>query len=80
MKKLLPLLLVLAACGTDNESAKETLLDAGYSEIHLEGYAPFVCSEDDMYHTKFTALNPSGSRNVKGVVCCGYLKGCTIRH
>ena len=84
MNKINTLLLALllgatTACTSDVQS-KQTLLDAGYTEISLTGYAPFACGEGDTFSTSFTALNPKGNRNVKGTVCCGLMKGCTIRH
>jgi hypothetical protein len=65
------------ACTDDNKTV-HTLNDAGYSNIHTTGYTFFGCGEQDYYHTTFTALNPAG-KNVSGIVCCGILKGCTIR-
>jgi hypothetical protein len=51
---------------------------AGYSEIQTTGYAAFECGKDDDFHTGFRAKNPAGTL-VEGTVCCGFLKGCTIR-
>ena len=73
------LTMFLAGC-TSSVEAKETLLDAGYTEIITGGYGLLACGKDDVFATEFTALNPAGTRNVKGTVCCGILKGCTIRH
>ncbi len=76
-----PLILIMFLAGcTDSTSAKETLLDAGYTEVITGGYDFLACGEDDLSATKFTALNPAGTRNVKGTVCCGIFKGCTVRH
>lgn len=80
MKRLLPLLLLLATSCTNESASRTTLEDAGYSEISFEGHSFFTCGEGDRFATKFVAVNPTGKKNVKGTVCCGFLKGCTIRH
>jgi hypothetical protein len=69
----------LAAC-TNEADSRRALEDAGYSEIKFEGYAPLACGKGDDTATKFIALNPPGKKTVRGTVCCGYFKGCTIRH
>lgn len=81
MKKLsLTIAILLTAC-TNSSNAKRTLEDAGYTEVRTTGYGgPMACGEDDWSTTSFEALNPAGNKNVKGVVCCGLIKGCTIRH
>lgn len=75
MKFLIPLL--LCSCISPDMTQK-TLESAGYSDIKIEGYAWFACSEDDTFHTSFTAKNPK-DQEVSGVVCCGLFKNCTIR-
>lgn len=77
-KRLLVLLAVFTLGCTDESGSRTALVSAGYSNIHLTGYRWFGCGEDDGYHTGFTATNPAGVR-VSGVVCCGLMKGCTIR-
>lgn len=45
----------------------------------MTGYDWLNCSEDDVFHDKFTAKGPTG-RRVSGAVCAGLLfKGATIR-
>ena len=68
---------VLAGC-TSADSATRALESAGYSQIKITGYQFFGCSEDDSFHTGFTAVGPTG-KPVSGVVCGGLLKGSTIR-
>ena len=72
------LLFALSGC-TNSEEAQRTLLDAGYSDVETRGHAAFRCGANDWSATYFEATNPAG-RQVSGVVCCGLLKGCTIRH
>ena len=68
----------LSGC-TNKNDAERALKAAGYTDIHIDGYAWFACSDDDFYHTKFTANNPVGQK-VHGVVCSGLLlKNATIR-
>lgn len=69
--------LSLLGC-TDVSSTVTTLKKAGYTQIQTKGYDFFACSQDDFYSTKFSAVNPAGTR-VSGVVCCGVFKSCTIR-
>lgn len=80
MKRLTILLLVasLAAC-TQPQKATRILEDAGYTNIHMNGYGFWACGQDDQYSDAFTATGPTG-RPVSGVVCAGFLfKSSTIR-
>lgn len=72
------LLLGVSAC-TAPDRTVEVLDDAGYTDVQIEGYAWFDCSEDDVFQTEFIAKNPNG-KVVDGAVCCGWFKNCTIRH
>ena len=63
---------------TDPESARDALSDEGYTDIEIVGFEVWGCSEDDFYHTGFRARR--GDRVVEGVVCCGIMKDCTVRH
>jgi hypothetical protein len=69
--------LLLAAC-TDESGSRKALESSGFSEIRFTGYSPFSCSDSDTFSTGFTAKNPAGHA-VKGTVCCGFLKSCTVR-
>jgi hypothetical protein len=69
---------ILTSC-TNAENSRRILEDAGYTGVEIKGYSVFGCSDDDVYHDKFTAISAAG-RPVTGVVCGGYLfKGATIR-
>ncbi len=70
-------LIALAAC-TDEPTARRALEMAGYTDITVGGYSPYMCGHGDQYSTKFTARNPAG-RMVEGAVCSGWSKGATIR-
>lgn len=81
MKKVIVIGLVIAvinltAC-TQPDKSIEILQNQGYTNIQIEGYDAFGCSEDDVYRTKFSATKGNGT--VYGVVCSGLLKGSTIR-
>lgn len=78
MRKCLLVLVALAFGCTDDSGSRSALVSAGYSNINLTGYRWMGCGNEDSYHTGFTATNPAGVR-VSGVVCCGLMKGCTIR-
>ncbi len=72
------LLLLLGACAADAERATRVLKGAGYTEIRLNGYPFFSCSDDDQFNVAFTAKGPTGEP-AQGAVCCGWMKNCTIR-
>lgn len=65
-------------CLTSDAEVRETLDNAGFTEVIVTGHVPFVCGEHDKGGNGFTATNPRGKR-VKGVVCCGQVKACTVR-
>ncbi len=68
---------LLAGC-SDRKTATRVLTNNGYTDIRIEGYRLFACSEDDTFSTGFTASSPAGM-TVRGVVCSGLFKGATIR-
>lgn len=70
-------LLALASC-TNEDKAISILKKEGYTDIDITGYEPFMCSEEDLYSTGFTATNRAGEK-VSGAVCGGGMKGYTIR-
>jgi hypothetical protein len=80
MKSLFAIITVLVLCVScsDESRSREVLQRAGYKDIQITGYTPFYCGEDDHFSTGFKANNPRG-QEVSGVVCCGVIKGCTIR-
>jgi len=77
----LALLTVVTSTGcsffTNQDKAYAALQRDGYEQIEIIGYAPFACSEDDFYRTKFRAKK--SGYIVEGVVCQGLWKGSTIR-
>lgn len=74
------LLLALAACTAPRRSTA-VLEDQGYTEVSARwwAWAPWGCSDDDWYATRFTATTSVGTE-VKGTVCCGFFKNCTVRY
>ncbi len=62
----------------DTEGARQRLEEDGYTEIQITGADPLKCGKHDLRGTTFRAKNLAGN-TVSGVVCCGVLKGCTIR-
>lgn len=77
-KVLMVSLLLVAGCAPGNERAMKALRGAGYTDIKLGNYPFFMCGRDDGLNVEFSAKGPSGAR-VEGAVCCGMLKGCTVR-
>ncbi len=79
MKKTAILFAVLLTSCTNASDSHQALTEAGYTDVDIGGYAWLQCGKDDTFATKFSAKGPTGVP-VNGAVCCGWLKGCTIRH
>ena len=79
MKYILFLSVMLCVTGcTNSTKTKQIVENAGYTNVVMDGFSLFGCSEDDFFRDKFTAKSPNGNI-VNGVVCGGFLKGYTIR-
>lgn len=83
MRKLLNCLFFTLTClltGCTSESdATNALQSLGFSNVQMTGYHWFACSQDDWFHTGFTAQNIYG-KYVSGTVCSGLLfKNATVR-
>lgn len=77
MRRLaLALALVFAGC-TAEADARAALHNYGFTHVELTGWSPAAC-HGDFSATGFSARNASGAI-VEGVVCCGVVKGCTVR-
>lgn len=77
--RILIFILAMFFCGCTSPGASWNALDdMGFKEIETGGYDLFACGKDYVFHTKFKAKNPNG-KIVSGVVCCGWLKGCSIK-
>lgn len=74
---LIALTVFISGC-TDPVTTKRVLRQQGYSRIYITGFEFWGCSEDDVFHTGFEAISPSGTR-VYGIVCNGYMKAATVR-
>jgi hypothetical protein len=68
----------LVGVSGDSDQATRLLEEEGYTDITIGGGAVFGCGEGDWKRTSFQAKNRAGNY-VRGVVCCGVAKGCTIR-
>lgn len=64
-------------CGAGSEGI-EAVEKSGFRDVQLDGRAWMACSQHDSFTSHFTATNAQGQR-VSGVVCCGFLKSCTVR-
>lgn len=79
IKIILILICCLLAGCTDETKAISVLEAEGYKDIQITGYNIWACSEDDFYHTGFTATSAVG-KQVSGTVCSGLMfKGATVR-
>jgi len=78
--KAIAAVLALSVIGcTQPDNARRVLESAGYTNVVMDGYDFFNCSQDDTYHDKFRATGQNG-KPVSGVVCAGlWFKGATIR-
>jgi hypothetical protein len=75
---ILALLVCVSSC-TSKSDADRALTAMGFTDIEVTGYSLFACSQDDFYHTGFTATNTNGKK-VTGTVCSGFLfKNSTVR-
>lgn len=70
--------LPLVGCVTSEDEARSALRKHGFTNISVDGWALWGCGEQDKVGQRFTAKNAQGEP-VDGTVCCGVLKGCTIR-
>jgi hypothetical protein len=66
-----------AGCRAGGEGV-EALKAQGMTDIVLGDRAWWGCGRDDSFNSEFVATNAQGKR-VSGAVCCGWLKGCTVR-
>lgn len=67
------------SCKDYEAEALRAIHSHGFSAVELGDYAWFGCgSGDDGYSHHFMARNPLG-KPVRGYVCCGWGKGCTLR-
>lgn len=79
MKVLAIILCAVLLSSCSGTYTSETILeDQGYTNVKIQGFNFFACSEDDMYRYNFTATNSNG-KNIKGVICSAPFKGYTIR-
>lgn len=82
MKKIIATFIIVLGLAsnscTDEQSSREALDNAGFSDIRFTGYDFAACGKDDSFSTGFNAKNPNG-KYVSGTVCCGLFKRCTIR-
>ena len=80
MKRILPILTLLAVCSgcIDQPVAERALKASSLKSIKIDGYRILGCSDDDQFHTGFWALTQDDVP-VSGVVCSGWLKGATVR-
>lgn len=75
-------LIVLSACicvlPVSDATARAVLEAEGYTAIETGHVALWGCSDSDRFASSFRAKGPSG-KVVKGEVCCGWWKDCTVR-
>lgn len=75
---ILVLIVVLPSGCTQPENATRILTQAGYTDIDITGWRPFMAGKDENFSTGFRAKSANGSE-VSGSVTYGFFKGSTIR-
>lgn len=67
--------------GCNEDKITSVLEQQGYSNIVLDGFS-LRCGKEDVIpmSQNFEAYNKNSDTFVSGTVCCGFLKGCTIRY
>ncbi len=74
-----PLIVVrLLGCTPDEAHARKVLEAYGFENIHLGGYPFFGCGNGELLSVEFTATSVKKDA-VRGSVCCGIFKNCTVR-
>lgn len=68
----------LSGCAVSDSKSLETLSGFGLQDAGLGGFAPFSCGDDYSLSRQFEAVARDGHK-VKGVVCCGWIKACTVK-
>ena len=66
-------------CNVSDQTLRRTTEAAGLHDARSTGKAYFGCGEGDEFRTHFEAKNASGTL-VRGTVCCGFTKDCTVRY
>jgi hypothetical protein len=59
-------------------ASRHALESQGITDVVITGHDFFGCGKEDVSSVGFTGKNPQG-HHVKGQVCCGWLKSCTVR-
>ena len=75
-------LMSMTGCAENPDKVKNTLEAEGYTSIEVKGIGWTGCGDDDDFTTKFTAVNPTKTMQVDGVVCTSmgpFSKGATVR-
>jgi len=74
------------ACGVDDGRFLQAIQASGLTKPVKRGYDFFECGYGDVWVESFTAQQFLPSKegdilgaSVQGTMCCGILKGCTIR-
>lgn len=74
------------ACSPNNERFKVAMQSSGLTRVTKRGYDFFECGYGDVWVESFTAHHYLSAKSgevvdatVEGTMCCGILKGCTIR-
>lgn len=77
-------LIVVATSGLGDDSEAIKLLQIhGFSNVTIQnkggGAMLYGCGRDDLFWYQANAINPAGKDVSNLLVCCGAVKGCTLR-
>lgn len=77
---LLGAVLLAAGCEADRKKVKAILEVEGCTDVEFLPIKIFSgCSDDDSFQNQFRCRRGPDRREVRGVVCSGWLKGATVR-
>lgn len=65
-------------CDVPPDRVNSTLRAYGFTDAVITGHAWLECGDDYTLSSNFTAKNANGEP-VSGVICCGYMKSCTLK-
>lgn len=75
----------MGGCSPSDNRFNQAIVNSGLEDSTRKGYDYFECGYGDVWVEGFTAKRPNLGTDpvtrstVTGTVCCGILKGCTVR-
>ena len=73
------MVILAGGCDVDKDRFDNVMESEGLDRPTQEVYDWFECGYGDLFSSGFHATNVATDKRVDGTVCCGLLKGCTVR-